>query len=81
MKRVSVEIQGVWQCPQCDAEQASLMTRGVNRRDMWLLPSVLVCRECGEPCRAESVASVIGLKNGSMQGKSEGAKAVRGRKP
>lgn len=70
MQRVSVELQGVWQCPRCDAEQSSLLTRGVNRKDIWLAPSVLVCRECGEPCRAESVANIVGQDGPVRKAKS-----------
>ena len=57
MKRVSVEIQGVWQCPACQGEQADLLVR--SQRGSWMLPAVLRCRDCGETCRAESVAHVV----------------------
>lgn len=67
MKRVGVELQGVWQCPACDAEQADLLQRGT--RSAWMLPSVLMCRECGERCRAESVANVVQLEKSSGTGR------------
>lgn len=66
MKRVGVELHGVWQCPACDAEQADLLQRGA--RGAWLLPSVLMCRECGERCRAQSVANVVQLERSSGTG-------------
>lgn len=67
MKRVGVELQGVWQCPACDAEQADLLQRGA--RSAWMLPSVLMCRECGERCRAESVANVVQVEKPSGTGR------------
>lgn len=59
MKRVTVELQGVWVCPACKSEQSSLLERSEARRGVWLMPSVLDCRDCGEQSRAESVAHQV----------------------
>lgn len=60
MKRVSLELQGVWVCDACDCEQADLLEKSTGRgRVVWKVKPVLTCRFCGEESRADVVMHTV----------------------